>query len=396
MPITDRWRRRGEETDIADLGPIQIMREAFRQFWTYYFHFVLIQLTLILPVVGFFAAVQNKLLVYHLSALPLTQSADGLLAAKSHDHGVSFLITRSHAKPSFFSSSDLSNPHPFHPVVLISLLATFAFEAAQGLSTSAVLLSVGFIYTGHKVSFFGILRSAIPSLWARLAVTAVYNVFVVQCIVLLEAAALLVLLRFESSGGIWIKILKVVVGGAFGLLDLFVGVVFGVALGVSVLEEAYGIAAFKKALKLLDGKGRVAIWFHVVWSRTVPSVITFALNHRGTTLMQEGIGKTGDYRSWSPTPLQENYLNTVLFVAWTTLFWELSSLCAGVQYVSFKAYHHESIADSRFFEERVQLGYQGIGDERHQVEAAAAAPAAHGDYSIESGATESLLARPDT
>ncbi|CAM6105885.1 unnamed protein product [Calypogeia fissa] len=406
MPITDRWMRRAQ-TDIADLGPIQIMREAFRQFWTYFPHFLLIQVTLILPVVGFFAAVQSRLLVYQLKALPLAPSAHYLLLA--HDDGVSFLVPKSHERASIFpSGSSFSTPILFHPVVMISLFATFAFEIAQGLSTSAILLSVGFIYTDQKVSFFGILKSAIPILWCRLAVTTLYFVFASHFIILLETAALLALLNVKA-GGVWITILKLVVGGAFGLLDLFLGVVFSVAVGVSVLEEAYGYAAFKKAMKLLDGKGRVAIWFHVVWSRTVPTVITFALNHRVNRVHEE-VSKTGDYRSWSPTPLQEDYLNTVLFVSFTTLFWQLSSLCAGVQYVSFKAYHHENIADSRFFEERAQAGYRQIVDERShvvtQVEAQVGVeaqvppppPAGGGENSMEIGSsdTEGFQSRPDS
>ncbi|CAM6114183.1 unnamed protein product [Calypogeia fissa] len=345
-------RREPTVRDIdPGLGPIGIIRDAIKVFRMHAKVFFLIQLALMLELAIVAAVGQYFLFTYFPEAV--------LPPQPEPDHGPEPLFTRSphllhniprvggHSfKGPFHDGSDPAGNLQLVAVILVaSAVGSIIFQAVLSLPLSTTLYSVGLHFAGQAVSFVDVIKACTPTKWMRLAVTTMYFYVIIWLTMALLHVAGFLLLFQSNVPMLW-------AGSATMLLAVvtFVGLyylqmIFSVAMGVSVLEEDYGWASMKRGVQLLNGKKAVAFWLQILLG--VPVVITVVLE----TAIRNKFEK-GDYSAWSVTVL---VLEIVVYLAWTTFYWQFMALCQGVQCMSFKAYHDGKVS-------LIKGGYERIGD----------------------------------
>ncbi|CAM6118379.1 unnamed protein product [Calypogeia fissa] len=332
------------------LGSIGIIRDAIKVFWMHAKVFFLIQLALLLEL-AIVAAVGQYFLFKYLPEAEVPPQPEP-------DHGPEPLFTRSrHLLHNIPRVGGHSFKGPFHGdsdpagilqdlavIFLAYVVGSISFQAVLSLPLSITLYSVGLHYAGQAVSFVDVIKACTPTKWMRLAVTNTYIFVIFLTIMLLEAAG--ALLIFQSNvpmlwAGSATMLLAVVTTVGLYYLQM----IFSVAMGVSVLEEDYGWASMKRGVQLLKGKKAVAFWLQILLA--VPGVIPYMLQSAIRNEFEEG-----DYSAWSVTVL---VLEIVVYLAFTTFYWQFLALCQGVQWMSFKAYHDGKVS-------LIKGGYERIGD----------------------------------
>jgi hypothetical protein len=344
-------RREPTVRDIdPGLGPIGIIRDAIKVFRMHAKVFFLIQLVFVLEL-AIVAAVGQYFLFKYLPEAVLPPQPEP-------DHGQEPLFTRSrHLLHNIPRVGGHSFKGPFHGgsdpagilqdvavIFVASVVGSIIFQAVLSLPLSIFLYSVGLHYAGQAVSFVDVIKACTPTKWMRLAVTNTYVYVIFLIITLLEAAG--ILLIFQSNvpmlwAGSATMLLEVVTTVGLYYLQM----IFSVAIGVSVLEEDYGWASMKRGVQLLNGKKSVAFWLQVLLA--VPFLIPYMLQ---STIRNEF--EKGDYSAWSVTVL---VLEIVVYLAFTSFYWQFVALCQGVQCMSFKAYHDGKGS-------LIKGGYERIGD----------------------------------
>ncbi|CAM6099107.1 unnamed protein product [Calypogeia fissa] len=330
-----------EQKAIDRLGPIGIVREAFKLFATYFKFFMMVQFTLMLPL-AVILTMAIEFMIY--TNLP----AAGQIPQGAHGNA------RIPHLQSTFSLGTLPGGAAAQLqlglAMVIAVLIWAVMTIVGNLSSCAIIYAVGLHYTGQSVSFMDVLHAAIPRLWMRLTVTKIYRVLLLYAMLIVQAAGTLLLVQYHVA--LPIALLGI---AALGLLSIIgavcIDIVFTLAAGVCVLEKDYGWAAVRRTPKLLKGRVIVALLFQLLL--LVPAVTLLGFQR----VFRYEIAK-GDYSLWSVTAFG---LGTVVHILCVSFFWQLQALCCGVQYASFKAYHNEDLAESIFEKQAVKAGYERIG-----------------------------------
>lgn len=329
---------RKEQKDIDGLGPIGIARESFKLWWFHSRFFILIQLTLILPITVL--AVGGEFFIYWI--------------VPSQDNQPPGTSRIPHLPSNLRISIGGASVAAIVFLLVLSVGSIF-LEGILSLSAASTLHAVGLNYTGQIVSFQGVLSASIPRLWMRLFVTGIYKVLVTYAMLMVQTVVSLLLLNYSEAISLPVVLVGItatgllIIVGAF-IVDLF----FFLAAGVSVLEKDYGWAAVGRASKLLKGRLVVAILFRLLW--VVPILFTMGLQRLARFAMPRG--------DFSALRLTAFVLVVVVYVLWSSFVWQMRSLCAGVQYASFKAFHNEDLEESIYEKQVMKGGYERVGEER--------------------------------
>ncbi|CAM6114185.1 unnamed protein product [Calypogeia fissa] len=344
-------RREPTVRDIdPGLGPIGIIRDAIKVFRMHAKVFFLIQIAFVLELAIVSAVFQYFVFKYLPEAV--------LPPQPEPDHGPEPLFTRSpHLLHNIPRVGSHSFKGPFHGgsdpagnlqdvavIFVATVVGSIIFQAVLSLPLSIFLYSVGLHYAGQAVSFVDVIKACTPTKWMRLAVTNIYIYVICLTVSLLEVAGTLLL--FQSNFPmLWASAATMLLAVVSTVGLYYLQMIFSVAMGVSVLEEDYGWTSMKRGVQLLKGKKTVAFWLQILLA--VPVVILYLLQSAIRNEFEKG-----DYSARSVTVL---VLDIVVYLAFTTFYWQFMALSQGVQYMSFKAYHDGKVS-------LIKGGYEHIGD----------------------------------
>ncbi|KAI3926653.1 hypothetical protein MKW98_014300 [Papaver atlanticum] len=130
------------------------------------------------------------------------------------------------------------------------------------LSTSAVVYTIGCIYSAKDVTFKKV-RGAVPKVWKRLVITFLWNLLIVLFIFSL---AQIFTFKFDvkSTTGIIIsEILMVFIFIPYLIGAMYISLVWYIASVTAILEDISGIAAMKKGKDLLQGKLWISFFTYI-------------------------------------------------------------------------------------------------------------------------------------
>ncbi|KAL2630427.1 hypothetical protein R1flu_015113 [Riccia fluitans] len=193
-----------------------------------------------------------------------------------------YYLTRSYF--SNISSPSAWNAFLFHqPGQVPSLLGTLLLQAILSLISSslvigAVLYAAGSIYQGKKLTFFEVIK-LVPGLWRGLLVTSL--VYLVPTLLLSFLFGLItgVLFYVTSFANPSVPVILAVLALAIvsWTIDCIIAIMFSVANCVVCFEEEYGVAAFKRARKVLHSKWGTAVGISILLfvAETLLKVVLF-------------------------------------------------------------------------------------------------------------------------
>ncbi|KAG6544043.1 hypothetical protein Mapa_014566 [Marchantia paleacea] len=233
--------------------------------------------------------------------------------------------------------------HQWLGVLSIVVLVLLSFFLALVVA-SAIYHAVGCIVHGKNLTFCEAMQG-VPRLWKRLFVTSFVNLLLVLSSVLVFVIFVVIFkLAIPSAHEpSLLAILVPVVGFVFLIPIFIIYLMFQVANGVTCFEEAYGLAAFRRAKHILHGK-----W----WS----AVLLFILLAIPTTVLGALVG--------SPVALAKGFSWTLLvlavvYVIFTSYLYELIWICWAVFYFSCSASNDHRAAE----DDRMEATYQALAND---------------------------------
>lgn len=131
----------------------------------------------------------------------------------------------------------------------------FAFSL---LSTAAVVYTVACIYTGKQITYSKVM-SVVPKVWKRLMATFLWYflIMMVYNTVLFLVLIILILMVNMNSGVVFWACVVVLVT-VFLAVHVYISALWHLGSVISVLEDQYGLGAFRKSGDLIKGKRIIA------------------------------------------------------------------------------------------------------------------------------------------
>ncbi|KAL3688319.1 hypothetical protein R1sor_014628 [Riccia sorocarpa] len=221
------------------------------------------------------------------------------------------------------------------PSMSFTILATLLIEEIVYLIISSFVLgSVAYatvsIHQGKSLTLFEVIRAVHP-LWGKIFVTTL--IYTISTLVitgvqlLVKPAAAYIAPSPDSIFPVMFAVLVISIVSL--ILQTMIGIVYSVAASVSCFEEQnYGVAAFKRAKKLLQKKWRTAVGLYILF---LIAVIVILVPVMGVFINQK---LTPDkWSEWTP----------VLVI---TFFGVIDSYLIEVHYICWALFYLACVADS--------------------------------------------------
>lgn len=308
-----------EQEGMQSLGPIGILKTAYRIVLSCKLIFTQIALAFILPL-SIILLVDSRLSRF----LAVDIARDEFVLDETS------AASPVHQKFSTLLSSDLTALF-LVKATTFTLLLLFSL-----LSTSAVAYAVACIYSSQVLTLKNIL-AVVPKVWVRF--TATYLCVLAAAFMYISAAIALVLLWVFLIGPTKLGIAILLAASAVYVVGfVYSAMVWQLASVVSVLEDVGGFAAIMKSLALLRGKARTA------------AVVYLALN------VCSAVVHVAYRRVRLPAWLAAGSL--VVYLSLMSLMTLYGLVTQAVIYLACKSYHHESV-DKAALSEHLEV-YRGM------------------------------------
>ncbi|GLJ39984.1 hypothetical protein SUGI_0818100 [Cryptomeria japonica] len=202
----------------------------------------------------------------------------------------------------------------------------FAFSL---LSTAAVVYAVACIYTGKQTTYSKVM-SVVPKVWKRLIMTFLWYFLIMvvyNTVLFLVLIFLILMVGTGSMVAFWTCVVVLVT--VFVAVHVYMSALWHLGSVISVLEDQYGLGAFRKSGDLIKGKRIIAfvmVFLYFVMCGVINGVFSSRVVHGSGALSRIFWG---------------------IFLVGSLVVVNLTGLLVqSVFYYVCKSYHHQSIDKS--------------------------------------------------
>ncbi|KAK9110366.1 hypothetical protein Sjap_018426 [Stephania japonica] len=202
---------------------------------------------------------------------------------------------------------------------LVGLIVLYLF------SISAISYAVNSIYASKDTTFKEVVRAA-PKVWKKLVITFLWNFFIQFIPIFATLLAIFLVLGIIGGYAALAILICAIVFILFIAGFMYLNVIWSLASVVSVLEECYGLRAFKRSKDLMKGKKKLCIGIYMVFEVLLVIVQVLYLM------------LVGSFNSRSPIVA---YATVPVFCFLLLVLVLLGLVAQTILYLVCKSHHHE-------------------------------------------------------